>query len=169
MANKTIYVSEQDEPIFEKAKDIAGEGLSGVISKALREFVLRHEKSKEYLKEISVTVGTPGSQREQRFIGKELYTWQGFDDAKEWWLQAHIYLTKKQQLAIYLRHVHKATLLLNKKKWIADGEYLSNPSHSELFVLQSSQEAPKELPTELVKRIREVEEKERQSIEYLDI
>src|SRR5581483_7226882 len=119
MANRTIYVSEQDEPIFERAKDIAGEGLSGVISKALREFVLRHEKKQERLEEVSVMVGSSGSQREQRFIGREIYTWQGVDDRKEWWLRAHVYLTKKNQIAIYLCHLCKTSLLLDKKKWMA--------------------------------------------------
>ena len=36
MGNKTIYVSEKDEVLFNRAKEIAGEALSSVIARALQ-------------------------------------------------------------------------------------------------------------------------------------
>lgn len=45
MGNKTIYV--QDEKLWQKAKKLAGKaGLSGVIAKALTEFVDEHDREK---------------------------------------------------------------------------------------------------------------------------
>lgn len=169
MSNKTIYVSENDEPVFEKAKDIAGEGLSGVISKALREFVLRHEHNANGIKEISLKVGSNGTQKEQRFFGKEAYKWKGFDDDKEWWPEATVYLTRKDQWAIYIHHICKANLLLDKKKWKDDGEYLLSPSFSQFFVAKPLEDFPADIPSELIKKLREIQTKTQNPVEYLDI
>ena len=169
MANKTIYVSENDEPIFEKAKNIAGEGLSSVISKALKEFVLSHEKNLDNLKEITIKIGSDGAQREQRFVGKELYTWKGFDDNKEWWMEARVYVTKKNNWAIHIAYICRASLLLDKKKWKEEGEYLLKSHYSKLIILSSTNAMPEEIPLELAKKIQELEEKQQQLIEYLDI
>ena len=51
MPNKTIYVSEQDVSLFEEAKDIAGGALSSVIARALREYVSKHQKKTQGMKQ----------------------------------------------------------------------------------------------------------------------
>src|ERR1700761_2366593 len=104
MSNKTIYVSDKDEPLFERAKELAGEALSSVIARALREFVARHEEKGKGMKEITVKVGQHDSQREQRFIGQEVGKWSGFSDDNEWWMDAKIYITQKGNWAILLHH-----------------------------------------------------------------
>src|SRR5579864_87540 len=116
MGNKTIYVSESDEPLFNRAKDIAGEALSSVIARALREYVSRHEEKGKGMKEISVKIGQHSSQREQRFVGHEVGKWSGFSDDKVWLMDAKIYRTQKGNWAILLRHTTKATLLTNPKE-----------------------------------------------------
>jgi EXLDI family protein len=169
MANRTIYVSDADEQVFEKAKDIAGEGLSGVIARALREYVIRHDKNNEHLKEINVKIGSHSAEREQRFMGKELHTWRGFDDDREWWLEARIFITKNSQWAINLKQICRASLLLDKKQWKADGEYLLNPTSSQLFVAKSISELTGKIPSELLHTLEDLENKDQHPIEYLDI
>ena len=124
MGNKTIYVSEKDESLFEHAKEIAGEALSSVIARALREYVSRHEEKVHGMKEISVKVGKHNSEREQRFIGKEIGKWSGFSDDKVWLMEAKIYQTQKGNWAILLRETTKATLLTNPKEWSKNVDYL---------------------------------------------
>ncbi len=68
MPNKTIYVSQDDEPLFEEARQLAGESLSAVIVRALRDFVIRQQEKEKSMKEITVLVGPKESTREQRFI-----------------------------------------------------------------------------------------------------
>ena len=80
MPNKTIYVSQEDEPLFEEARQIAGESLSAVIVLALREFVSRQKEKEKSMKEITVLVGPKESSREQRFIGMQVGKWKGVDD-----------------------------------------------------------------------------------------
>lgn len=98
-----------------------------------------------------------------------MYRWKGFDNDKEWWLEAIVYITKKNQYAIYLNYICRASLLLDKKKWKENGEYLLNPHATKLFVLESLEILPEEIPTDLVSRLREIETKTQQPIEYLDI
>ena len=40
MANKTIYIADEDLAVFQKAQEIAGESISKVIAKALRQYVV---------------------------------------------------------------------------------------------------------------------------------
>jgi EXLDI family protein len=169
MPNRTIYVSPTDEKLFEDAKSIAGEALSSVISRALREFVARHSAKKDGMKEISVMVGSHDAEREQRFVGTKITTWNGFSDDKEWYLQAVIYKTQKNNWAVLLTHVAKATLFTDKKKWKANGDYLTNPKRSELIVGTSIKELSDRLPTPLIQVIEDLEAQPDSGIEYLDI
>lgn len=66
MAKKTIYVSDQDEHVFEKAKELSG-GLSGskLIVLALKEFIANRETDKE---EITIKIG----DETMKFLAKRL-------------------------------------------------------------------------------------------------
>src|SRR5262249_55098524 len=140
MGNKTIYVSEKDEKLFEEAKSIAGEALSSVISRALREYITRNSEKAKGMKEISVKVGKENAQQEKRFVGYSLGKWSGFSDDEVWWLEAQIYKTQKGSIAVLLQTVAKATLLTNPSLWKASGDYLINVKKSELFVGKTAQE-----------------------------
>jgi EXLDI family protein len=72
--NKTIYVSDDDMPLYKKAQDLAGGNLSAAISAALRRYVQTHEDRAEGYGEIVVRVG-PGKGRKQRFTGVLLGEW----------------------------------------------------------------------------------------------
>jgi EXLDI family protein len=72
--NKTIYVSDGDLPIYQRAQELAGDNLSAAISAALRRYVDVEEGRREGFDEIIVRVG-PGKGRKVRFIGVLLGEW----------------------------------------------------------------------------------------------
>ena len=67
MPNKTIYVSDDDLPLYKRAQELAG-NLSSAISIALRRYVELEEGPFEGYDEITVRVGR-GAGRKQRFSG----------------------------------------------------------------------------------------------------
>ncbi len=169
MPNKTIYVSENDVSLFEEAKTIAGEALSSVIARALREYVSRHAEKEKGMKEISVKVGSHNSQREQRFVGQEIGEWSGFSDDKVWLMNAKIYQTQKGNWAILLRHSSKATLLTNPKQWSKNAEYLESAAKTELIVGKNLNQLQEKLPTSLHSTLEDISKKYEVPVEYLDI
>jgi|SRR5579885_610942 len=169
MPNKTIYVSEKDASLFDQAKELAGEAVSSVIVRALGEFVARHQSKQKGMREVSVTVGVAGAEREQRFIGAMVGKWSGFSDDKEWFLKALIYHTQKSNWAVLVETVCKASLLTNKKEWKESGDYLINPKRSELFVGKSPEALKDKLPRELFITLSEHAKQYEIPVEYLDI
>jgi EXLDI family protein len=72
--NKTIYVSDGDLPIYQRAQELAGGNLSAAIAGALRRYVDIEEGRREGFDEIVVRVGSkPG--RKVRFSGVLLGEW----------------------------------------------------------------------------------------------
>lgn len=74
MPNKTIYVSDSDLPLYDRAQALAGGNLSAAIAKALRRFVDMEDGRKEGFDQITVRVG-PQAKRKVRFTGVLLGTW----------------------------------------------------------------------------------------------
>ena len=74
MPNKTIYVSDGDLPIYERAQELAGNNLSAAIAAALRRYVDVEEGKREGFDEIIVRVGL-GKGRKVRFTGVLLGEW----------------------------------------------------------------------------------------------
>jgi EXLDI family protein len=72
--NKTIYVSDGDLPLYQRAQELAGDNLSAAISAALRRYVDVEEGRREGFDEIIVRVG-PGKGRKVRFTGVLLGEW----------------------------------------------------------------------------------------------
>ncbi len=74
MPNKTIYVSDGDLPLYQRAQELAGDNLSAAISAALRRYVDVEEGRREGFDEIIVRVG-PSPRRKVRFTGILLGEW----------------------------------------------------------------------------------------------
>jgi EXLDI family protein len=72
--NKTIYVSESDLPLFERAQELTGGNLSQAITRGLKRLVELEEGKLEGFEEITVKVG-PGLRKRQRFMGVLLVEW----------------------------------------------------------------------------------------------
>jgi len=169
MGNKTIYVSDKDESLFNRAKDIAGVALSSVIARALREYVARNEEKVNGMKEIAVKIGHHNSQREQRFVGKEVGKWNGFSDDKIWLMDAKIYRTQKGNWAILLRQSAKATLLTNPQEWSKNAEYMETTTGTELLVGENLASLKNKLPQALFSTLEDLATSFETPIEYLDI
>ena len=168
MANRTIYVSDQDEPIFEEAKTVAGEGLSSVISKALKEFVTKHRELGKGMKEIKVKVGPSAARREQFFIGSEVGKWSGFSDDKKSWMEAKIYQTQKGNFAVYLVNVCDASLITNPGKW-EPLSHFDDAREAKLLVSPDSVQLKSDLPKSLYSALENLIKKNDAPVEYLDI
>lgn len=74
MPNKTIYVSDGDLPLFERAQKLAGDNLSAAISAALRRYVNDADARQEGFDEITVRIGA-GKGRKVRFAGILIGEW----------------------------------------------------------------------------------------------
>lgn len=74
MPNKTIYVSDDDLPLYERAQEIAGGKLSAAIAAALKRYVDLADALDEGYDEVTVKVG-PGGGRKVRFVGVLLAEW----------------------------------------------------------------------------------------------
>jgi len=72
--NKTIYVSDDDLPLYQRAQELVQGNLSAAITTALRRFVEVEEERRAGFKEITVKVGSPPN-RKQRFFGELLGEW----------------------------------------------------------------------------------------------
>jgi EXLDI family protein len=75
MPNKTIYVSDDDLPLFERAQELAGANLSSAIVRALRRFIELEEAKQKGFDEVTVIVNSEGAHRRKRFIGQRLVRW----------------------------------------------------------------------------------------------
>lgn len=102
MPNKTIYVSEGDLPLFDRAQELAGGNLSAAISRALRRFVEVQEAHMQGIEEVTVTVGRPGARRRKRFMGTRVVRWRhaAGDDTVE---RFTVYRTKRGRYAVHVR------------------------------------------------------------------
>jgi len=100
--NKTIYVSDEDLPLYARAQQLAGGSLSATISRALQRFVERGEAQMIGLEEITVSVGPPGMRSRKRFTGHRVVRWshrtgQGRIETFT------VYRTAKDHYAVHLR------------------------------------------------------------------
>jgi hypothetical protein len=66
--NKTIYVSDGDQPIYQRAQELAGGNLSAAIAGALRRYIDIEEGKLEGFDDTTVRVGL-GTGRKVHFIG----------------------------------------------------------------------------------------------------
>ncbi|MBU6389360.1 EXLDI protein [Patescibacteria group bacterium] len=169
MATKTIYVSEQDSPVFEEARTVAGENLSSIIVRALREFLARQRQKESGFKEIAVRTGSRSSAREQCFYGTKIGDWRGFSDDRQWWMQAHIYTTQKNNWAVYLIQVCQASLLTDKERWRESGDYLLDSRRSDLLVAAKPEELKDKVPADLFRLLQDLAAHTEHPITYLDI
>ena len=71
---KTVYVSDGDLPLYERAQELGGGNLSAAIASALRRYVDVEEGLREGFDEIIVRVG-PKPGRKVRFTGVLLGEW----------------------------------------------------------------------------------------------
>ena len=154
MPNKTIYVSDRDLPVYDRAQELAGGNLSKAISKALRKYVEAEEGRLAGYDEITlkVGVGPARKRRRQRFIGVQLGEW-GRADA----MRAEIYKvyrSKSGKFVIYTERTpdvkHDASET-GWKKMIGLGEqsWAVGTEEGILEVVDTLEQLKEKIPAEL--------------------
>lgn len=158
MPNKTIYVSDSDLPIYNRAQELAGGNLSRAISTALRRYVDAEEGRLEGYKEITVHVG-PGTGRNrqrQRFTGIKLGEWVRSNEKK-----AEIYRVYRSRSGKFVVHIEKTpdfvqvTNETGLRKLLGLGEqvFASNTGDATLEVVETLEELKAKIPAELYEMV----------------
>lgn len=123
MPNKTIYVSDDDLPLFERAQELSGDNLSAAIVRALRRFIEIEEARRRGLDEITVTVNGEGTHQHKRFLGYRLARWlQPTANGKGTEI-LNVYRTAGQRFALHTR------TLPHWKLSAGDPDYLMDPKN----------------------------------------
>jgi EXLDI family protein len=176
MPNKTIYVSDDDLPLFQRAQELAGGTLSAAISTALRRYVEVEEGRKQGYDEIVVRVG-PGLGRKQRFSGVLLAELErsGNEGSETY----RVYRTRSDKFVV---HVRKSEAHVNVGPgaekwntgwrawigdWSADQTWTHTPASSALHVALTLDDLRAVVPEELYKLV--VDVADQPVIEDLDV
>jgi EXLDI family protein len=123
MPNKTIYVSDDDLPLFERAQELSGTNLSSVIVRALRRFIELEEAQQRGLEEIMVIVNRQGAHLHKRFLGQRLVRWLQPTAKGKGTEILHVYHTAGKRYALHTRSIPNWEL-----SW-GDPEYVGDPKN----------------------------------------
>jgi EXLDI family protein len=153
--NKTIYVSDADLPVFQRAQELTGGNLSAVISKALHRLVEVEEGRLQGFEEITVGVGV-GAKKLQRFQGVQLVEWNRTTSGGN---QEHcrVYRTRTGRFAVHVArpkgYLHAAgkdgELTGWRKHFSADQQWGTTPASASLEVFDTFEELRAAVPAEL--------------------
>lgn len=123
MPNKTIYVSDDDLPLFERAQELSGDNLSAAVVRALRHFIEIEEGRQRGLEEITVTLNGEGALQRKRFLGYRLARWlQPTPNGKGTQI-LNVYRTAGQRFALHTRTIP------DWKFSAGDPDYLMDPKN----------------------------------------
>jgi EXLDI family protein len=152
--NKTIYVSDGDLPIYQRAQELSGGNLSAAIAGALRKYVEVEESRRDGFDEIIVRVG-PGKGRKVRFVGILLGEWVNTSSSR---VDAYrVYRGRSGKLVLHTERSPAFTTVDADGKpagWrgylgIGNISYGSSPGESTLEVFESMDELREHIPTQL--------------------
>jgi EXLDI family protein len=156
--NKTIYVSDGDLPLYQRAQELAGGNLSAAISGALRRYVDVEEGRREGFDEIIVRVG-PGKGRKVRFVGILLGEWvnSSFNRVETF----RVYRGRTGKFVLHIERSPDYTMVDEEGKpagWrgylgIGNISYGNVPGESTLEVFGSLEDLRERIPQQLYDRI----------------
>lgn len=109
MANKTIYVRDEDLPTYERAEELGKDSLSAVIAEALRRYIAAEEARAEGMEEHVLEVGRWGDQQDDvrkiKLVGRVLATHTHLtgqvSDKRDRGTDYAIYQTRKGQIVVH--------------------------------------------------------------------
>jgi EXLDI family protein len=170
--NKTIYVSDGDLKLYERAQQLAGGNLSAAITKALRRYVDLEEGLSEGFDDIVVRVGI-GSGRKVRFTGVLVGEWIDTEASK-----VERFRVFRGRTGKYVLHVERSS-----EYWAVDSEgkpagwrgylgvgnikYGGSPKEATLEVLATLDELRDKVPAELFEMV--ARSARQPTVEELDI
>ncbi|GIJ76043.1 EXLDI protein [Micromonospora phaseoli] len=176
MPNKTIYVSDDDLPLFQRAQELAGGTLSAAIAAALRRYVEVEEGRQQGYDDVVVRVG-PGLGRKQRFSGMLMAEMERTGNERD--ETYRIYRTRSGKYVVHLErseaHVNNAP---NAEKyrtgwrawvgdWSANQSWTRIPADSSLRIADDLDALREMIPPELYELV--LDAVHEPTIEDLDI
>jgi EXLDI family protein len=152
--NKTIYVSEADLALYQRAQELAGDNLSAAISAALRRYVDVEEGRREGFDEVIVRVG-PGKGHKVRFNGVFLGEWINTNYSR-----VETFRVYRGRTGKYVLHIERSpdySMVDAEGKpagWrgylgIGTVSYGNTPAESTLEVLATLEELRERIPSQL--------------------
>ncbi|MGH3520425.1 MAG: EXLDI protein [Haloechinothrix sp.] len=166
MPNKTIYVADDDLPLFQRAQELAG-SLSAAITRALRAYVDTEFAAAVGGRRVNVTVGEPGRHRRQCFVGTKICVWETTrattrrdegkqSDDEDADLQNELYIvyrTVRDQWAVHRRWALLGDIAAADSSQDQQDDW-SDYTSAELLVYPNLDDLAAALPAELTKRVR---------------
>ena len=153
--NKTIYVSDGDLKLYQRAQELAGGNLSAAIASALRRFVDVQEGLREGFDDVVVRVGI-GSGRKVRFTGALVGEWldsrsKTADHYRVWRGRAGKYVVHMERSADWWSVDAEGKPVVGWRSWmgIGDVRFGSSPQESTLEVVETLDELLLKVPPEL--------------------
>ncbi len=154
MPNKTIYVSDGDLKIYQRAQELAGGNLSSAIAKALRRYVDVQEGLKEGFDDVVVRVGV-GTGRKVRFTGLLVGEW--LDSRTKRAEHYRVWRGRRGKFVLHVERQPDYWMVDSEGKdagWrghlgIGDVRYGSAPKESTIEVLATVDELRDKVPPEL--------------------
>lgn len=155
MPNKTIYVSDGDLPIFQRAQELAGDNLSAAITAAIRRYVDVEEGKQEGFDDIIVRVG-PKPGRKVRFVGVLLGEWINTSPNRVETFR--VYRGRTGKFVVHIEHTPDYTVVDAEGKpggWRANlgfdwnASYGTTPGESTLDVVETLDELRERIPPQL--------------------
>jgi EXLDI family protein len=170
--NKTIYVSDGDLPIYQRAQELAGDNLSAAIAAALRRYVDVEEGRREGFDEVIVRVG-PAPSRKFRFTGVLLGEWVNSTSSRVETFR--VYRSRTGKFVVHVERSQGYTMVDEEGKpagWrgylgIGNVSYGSTPAESTLEVVESLDALRERIPPQLYEMV--AGSAQRPPVEDLDI
>ena len=173
MPNKTIYVSDGDLPLYDRAQALAGGNLSAAIAKALRGYVDVEEGRREGFDEITVRIGR--DRRKVRFSGVLLGEWANSSSSSSRWEVFRVYRSRTGKFVLHSDRTAEFTMVDAEGKpagWrgylgLGNISYGSRPAESTLEVFDSLDQLRAKVPPQLYDLV--AGSADRPAVENLDI
>jgi EXLDI family protein len=179
MPNKTIYVSDGDLELYQRAQELAGGNLSAAIAAALRRYIEVADGRQVGYEEITVAVGHGGVRRKQRFCGVLLGEWERIAGRRA--ERFRVYRTPRGRFVLHVDRSDEWTSSTSSDNWIRDlldwramlgvGERSWGfvPGEVTLEVADSVEALRGRLPAEFYQRLASTGAARQPAIEDLDI
>lgn len=154
MPNKTIYVADEQLPLYQRAQELSGSNLSATITMALRRLVDAEEAKLAGYEEITVRVGQGHGSR-QRFFGVLLGEYSR--STKDRTEQFRVYRGRSGKFVIHIDRSPEYIWTAGpdgtahgwRKHFSSDQQWGTTPRTSTLEVVESLDELRSKIPTEL--------------------
>ena len=155
MPNKTIYVSDGDLKLYQRAQELAGGNLSAAIASALKRYVDANEGLLQGFDDLTVRVGVGGSGRKVRFTGVLVGEWMDMADKRH--TEYRVYRGRTGKYVLHIERspdwwaVDAEGKPAGWRAWLGIGDvrYGSVPRESTVEVVATLEELRDKVPPEL--------------------